>query len=371
MDYFDWSNFGTGAQKRFTSQTPFWGSGEMSNPFEQEVMQGTDLFKQQFKNLLGRDPTPDELGQFQVNALAGALPNAQNPGYGALSGLASSYIQNQFGPQAADYQKKQQTQQLGQSENQLQDIVNKTMSNTTSALTDPNSQIYQKLAGSMNNLGITPSSGAFQAGVGSTIANSGLNAANAGLQAIGIPGIQNIAGLTSVPYEQSFSSGQNAISDLNSLRDFNLESVIAQQLFNQSQPSGFEKDLGYANTASSILANLGKGYSSVGKPTWICTAMWRNKVLAACEVDRLHHHLFKSFFRRFFKFMEYFILGRVVVFMAERKGVDWHDWRTMFYDRVIAEPDSLKAVALYEEAFWQLFRWCAETKYKESYDGAR
>src|SRR5690242_1054378 len=151
----------------------------------------TQLFQQQFQNLVGRPPTPDELGSFQSQAMTSAINAPGDLSYGDASGIANSYIQNAFGPQAAAYQKQQQTEQLGQSQNQMQDIINKTMGNTASALSDPNSKIYQQLSGSMNNLGISPSSGAFQAGVGSTIANIGMDAANAGLQTIGIPGIQN------------------------------------------------------------------------------------------------------------------------------------------------------------------------------------
>src|SRR5258708_40208757 len=105
--YFDWSNFGTGAQQAFTS-SPNWYGGESSNPLEQQLMQSTNLFKQQFQNLLGRAPTADELRQFQVNAVAPNMPST----YGDAAGLASSYIQNQFGPQAASYSQQQQTNQL-------------------------------------------------------------------------------------------------------------------------------------------------------------------------------------------------------------------------------------------------------------------
>lgn len=354
MDYFSGADIGTGWDPH---QIAGWGSGEMQNSSVQQVQQATQLFRQQFQNLIGRPPTSDELGQFQSQALQSSVNAPGDLTYGDSSGISNAFIQQSFGPQAVEHQKQQQTDQLGQSQNQLQDIIRQTMGNTAGALTDPNSQIYQQLAGSMNNLGITPGSGAFQAGAGSTIANSGLNAANAGLQAIGIPGIQNIAGLTSVPYQQSFGSGQQALGHLNDLGDFGLQSSIAKMLADQSQSSGFEKNLGYANTASNIASNMAKGGAQLSGAgvTWICTQMKLEGLMTGEEVFRLHAHLYRAFWKRPIKFISYILFGNFLVYLANKYNTDWRVWKSEFYNDVMAEKDPAKAVDLYAEAFWKLY----------------
>lgn len=360
MDYYGGNLIGAGWDPK---QVAGWGSGEMQNSSVQQAQMATQLFQQQFQNLLGRAPTPQELGAFQSQVMTGAINQPGDLNYGDASGLANSYIQNAFGPQAAAYQQQQQMDQLGKSQSMVQDLINKTMSNTASQFKDPNSQLYQQFAGGMNNMGITPGSGAFQAGAGSTIANSGMQAANQGLMDIGIPGIQSIAQVGQNPYQQSFGSGANALQHQQGLSDFNLQSQIAQMLQQQMEPSAIQKDIGMAAGAGQAVGGLGQGMAGAAQLTWICTAMWRAKVLAAFEVDRLHKHLFQVFLKRPFKFLGYFLIGKLVVLWAERKGVIWEDWRPMFYDRVIAEPDPLKALSLYEDAFWELKNWCASLVY--------
>src|SRR5690349_11942349 len=128
MDYFSGANIGSGWNPK--QSVAGWGSGEMQNSSEQQALMATQLFQQQFQNLVGRPPTPDELGAFQSQAMTSAINAPGDLSYGDASGIANSYIQNAFGPQAAAYQKQQQTEQLGQSQNQMQDFINKTMGNT-------------------------------------------------------------------------------------------------------------------------------------------------------------------------------------------------------------------------------------------------
>lgn len=237
MNYFDWSNFGNDQARQFWTGQGDWHSGEMTNPDERNVQLGTDLFRQVFQNLVGRAPSAQELGDFQVNALP--APNFQNLGYGDISGLVNNYIQNSFAPQIASNQQTQQTSSLDRTQQLVQNLINTTMGNTAKDLSDPNSPTYQAFSGNMNNMGITPSSGAFQAGAGGTIASAGLGAASNALQSVGLPAISGIQGLSGLPL--STSQGNMDLSHLYSIGDFGLQSQLAQQMAEMAQPGWAEK----------------------------------------------------------------------------------------------------------------------------------
>lgn len=357
VDYFDWNQFGTGAADFYTKGSPAgaWAGGNSGLPLEQAVMQGTTLFKQNFKTQTGRDPTPDEIGAFQIQALPSALgSNSGSLGYGDMTGIANSFIQNQYGPEVAKYQQQQQATQLSSSQDLVQNLINKTMGNTASQFSDPNSSVYQSFSGGMNNLGISPSSGAFQAGAGSTIANAGLDASNSALASIGIPAISGIQNLSSAPYQSSISSGSSALTDLNNVRDFNMQAQLAKILGDEGQPSSSQNILGMASGSAQGAGSLLQGGAQAYKATWICSAMKKAGVLSGEEIDGLHDHLFKAFWKRPFKFLGYFIFGKLLVFVAERNNTDWRIWKSEFYNKVMAESDPVKALDLYEEAFWHL-----------------
>lgn len=335
-----------GLSDQFTSNPSFNIASQ-----RQQVTSGMDIFNQQFQNLVGRPPTPQESNDFSNNALYSAWNAPGDLSYSDTSNLVNNYLQNTFSPQIAQNQQQQQQSQLGQTQNTIQNLIQKQVGATASDITNPNSPTYQSFAGNLNNLGITPSSGAFQAGLGGQLGQTASNAINSALGAVSLPAISGIQGLTSLP--MNISQNYADLSHLNQLQDFGMQSDLARQLGSQSGPSGFQQGMAGLNTG----ANVAGGVSSFMKPTWICTAMWRSQVLLASEVDLLHHHLFKMFFRKFLKFLGYFVLGKFVVLQAQRSQVNWEAWRQLFYDRVIAEPDAAKALELYEEAFWRLFKW--------------
>ena len=322
----------------------------------QFVSQGAQIFAQNFQNLTGRPPTDQELQAYTKNALANAVDTPGGSSYQDLTGLAQGYVQNQFGPQAAQYQQQQQTSQLGQSQQLLQNLVNQSMQNTSSALADPNSQIYQALAGTMNNTGITPGSGAFQAGAGSTIANAGLEAANQGLQSIGIPGIQNIAGLTSVPYSQSFTSGTTGMGNLENLSNFQLQADLARQLQNMSEPSGLQKDLGMASGAASGAGNLLKGGAAAyqATPSYVCREMLRRGLLCESDLEDFYLHMFDAVWYKARAFWHYKVNGQKLVDAVNERGLDWKAFKALLFDRVMEEPDACKANELFADACHQL-----------------
>lgn len=331
-----------------------------------KLQQMSDQFSGMFRNAVGRDPNPDELSSMfeNIGGAVGSSPSGfSNTSYADFQNLFNPYIQNTYGQQIQQNQQQQQQTQLGTAQQQIQDLIKKQVSSTASDLTNPNSPTYQAFSGQMNNLGITPSSGAFQAGLGATLGQAGANDISAALGGVSLPAISGQMATAQAPYQMSMQNMYPGLSSYggrqNDIYDFMLQSDLGQKLFDQSQPSGFEKGLGYANSASNIVSNL----ASTKKNTWICTAMWKNKVLASDEVDRLHNHLFKSFFKKFWKFMGYFAIGRFVVLLAEINNVNWEEWRPLFYDRVISEKDSLKAVDLYEDAFWTLTKWAWREKW--------
>jgi hypothetical protein len=81
--------------------------------------------------------------------------------------------------------------------------------------------------------------------------------------------------------------------------------------------------------------------------------MWEAGILSYGEVRALHNHLYKAWWKRPLKFLSYLIFGKLLVNLANKANTNWSLWREAFYDDVIAEPDSAKAVDLYESAFWK------------------
>jgi hypothetical protein len=326
-----------------------WQNLDQSGPMIQSQQ---TAFQQTFKNLMGRDPTSDEVNQYFGQSFA----NAAHPDLLDPYQTAQSYTTNAFGPDITKYQQQQQTDQLTKSQGLVQDLVNQTMSNTAGQFKDPNSQLYQQFSGGMNNMGITPSSGAFQAGAGSTIANSGLQAANNALQGVTIPGVNSIQGLTSTPYQSAYSGAAAGQQNSQNLQDFFLQAQLAQMLGNQGGQSGWMKDLGMASGAAQGTGSLLQGGAQAYKATWICTAMRNENILGPLEVKRLHNHLYPAFWKRPWKFLGYLALGKFVVLAANLLKIDWNDWRSRFYDQVIWEEDPVKAVDLYELSFWELVK---------------
>lgn len=307
-------------------------------------------FMQAYKNLTGKDATISEIAPFIQNAgiSAAALPG--NLSFGDLSSLANNYIQQTFPKDVSGYSQQQQTDQLGKTQQTIQDLISKGTAATSADLTNPNSPTYQSFSGLMNNMGITPSAGAFQAGMGGVLGQNAANISNAALGGVTLPALSGIQGLSGYGLQQA--QGNSNLGHMTQLGDFGLQQQLAAMLADKAKPSGLQQGIG----EGAAIANAGANLLTAGKPngTWICTAMRKDGVLAPSEVDRLHQHLFPSLLRRFWKFLGYFAFGKFLVLAANRADIDWHDWRPLFYDRVIAEKDSLKAVDLYEEAFWSL-----------------
>lgn len=358
MDYFDANNFGTGAQQRFTSQ-PAWGSGEMTGAGEQGVMQGTDLFRQQFRNLMGRDPTADELGKYQVNALASALPNFQNPGYGTLSGVADAYINNTFGPEIANRQIQTQTEaqnkQLDSTQSRVQDLVKSLNQNTQDFLTSPESQA--SIQGSLNNTGML-NSGAYSKTMAGLMSQGALQNQSNALQGVTIPALQNIqglSGLSGVPYQNSMQGGQGALTDLNNIRDFNWQSTLAQMLADKGQPSGLQSGIGMASSLLQGGGQAAQGGAAAYKATsYICMELIKRGLLCDSDMDDFHVHIMPALFKKGRAFWKYAMDGYKLAVAVNRADLDWKVFKPLLFDRVMDEKDPCEAVDLYADACHQL-----------------
>lgn len=310
-------------------------------------------FMQAYKNLTGKDATIQEIAPFIQNAGVSAAGLPGNLGYSDLSSLANNYIQQTFPKDVSGYAQQQQTDQLGKTQQTIQDLISKSTATTAADLTNPNSPTYQSFSGLMNNMGITPSSGAFQAGMGGVLGQNAANTANSALTGVTLPALSGIQGLSGFGLQNA--QGNSSLSHMNDLSDFGLQQQMSQMLFDKMQPSGFEKGLGYANTASNIFGNVAGGARDL-KGTWICTAMVRHGVMTKTEVKTLHDHLYRAFWKRPFKFIGYVLFGRFLVGLAESVKTDWKVWKPSFYQDIMAEKDPIKAVDLYEEAFWNLYK---------------
>lgn len=369
-EYFDNTQFGTGAQDRYVNQAAgAWHSGEMSNSLEQGVQQGTQLFKQTFRQLMGRDPTQDELGSYQVNALAGALPNGQNPGYGDLSGLAHSYINNQYGDQIAAAQQQKQTQaaqdQLKQTFSQGTDLVNQLNQSSQNYLMSPESQA--QIQGGLNNRGMLNSGAYSQTLAGLMAQGANQNQASV-LQGVGVPALSNIQGLSSIsgnPYNQSMSQGQGAINDLNGIRNFNWEADLAKILGQTGQPSSAQNIMGMASGAAQGAGALGQGAGGAKSATqsYVCREMKKRRLLCESDLEDFYLHMFPAVWKKARAFWHYKINGQKLVDAVNRKpdaDLIWKTMKPLLFDGVMAERDPIKAVNNFASACEHL---CGITDY--------
>lgn len=347
MDYFDWNL--TGGADPNKMGIVGWGSGEMQNSSVQQTTAGMQQFKQVFQNLVGRPPTGEELSGFAQNALAGAVNAPGDLGYGDTSNLINNYIQSSFGPQLAQHQQNTQTQQLDKTNGLINNLVSGVTGNEAKLFSDPNSSVYQAFSGLMNNQGISPSSGAFQAGAGNAIAGAGTNAINNAMQSVGLPALSGIQNSPNMPFQWA---GQNSdLGHLNQLGDFGLQASLAQMLANQSEPSGFEKNLGYAKSASDIVGNAGMASGPAMTATsYVCKELIKRGLICESDMDDFHVHIMPAMFKKGRAFWKYAIDGASLVNSANAANLNWAFFKPLLFDRVMQEPDPCKAVDLYATA---------------------
>ncbi len=338
------------ASKQFTQNRAWAPSGDNN---AQQVQSGLDTFQSTFQNLLGRPPTQEELSGFASKALFGAWNQPGNLNFSDTTNLANNYIQQAFGPQMAEHQQQQQMGQLGKYQGAIQDLISKQTQATSQDLMNPNSPTYQGFAGQMNNMGITPSSGAFQAGLGGVLGQSAANAQNQALGQFSLPAIGGAFQTGQQPYQ--FALGNSNIGRLNDLEDFSLQSSLAQKLAAQGAPSGLQSAMGMASGGAQGAGGLMQGGAAAKTATsYVCMELIKRGLLCDMDMDDFHIHIMPAMFKKGRAFWKYAMDGWRLVDAVNAKGLDWKTFKPLLFDRVMEEPDPCKAVDLYADACHQL-----------------
>lgn len=326
-----------------------WDYGATQNVLDQY---GND-FSQQFQNAVGRPPTADEINQFYQKAVTPVL-NTQS----GFSSTDPNAVVSQYIPQAYQTQIQQnQISQLPGLEQQIAGLSSNVGAETARQLADPNSGAYQEFSGSMNNLGITPSSGAFQAGEGATVGNAASQTMQNLLSSLGGGAI---AGAQSPTFQGIYGQGQQAGAGLASnnqnLYDFNLQSELAKQLANEGNPSGAQSALGMASGSAQGLGSLLQGGASVKNATssYVCREMMKRGLLCESDLEDFYYHMFDAVWYKARAFWSYKVNGQKLVDAANAKGVDWSEFKPLLFDRVMDEKDPCKSIDLFSDACRQL-----------------
>lgn len=333
---------------------PLWDQLVQASGYHTEkINPAIDMFRQTYKSLTGQDPDLNQINDFAQNGLMSAVSNPGQFGYSDMSNLVNNYVQNSAGDQVAANQQQKQETQLGKTQQTIQDLIGKQTAATTAQLTDPNSPTYQQFSGMMNNLGITPSSGAFQAGLGGQIGQSAANATNAALGSVSLPAISGIQGMNQNPY--GFAQQNSNLSHINSLGDFGLKAGYDQLAARDAAPSGLDKGLGYGASYLSGAGNAAVGSAALMQATsYVCWELIRRGLLCESDMEDFHIHIMPAMFKKGRAFWKYAMDGLNLVNEVNRKGLDWKVFKPLLFDRVMAEPDPCKAVDLYADACHQL-----------------
>lgn len=314
---------------------------------------GTD-FAQQFQNAVGRPPTADEINQFYQQAV---MPvGSTQAGFSSTdpTAVAQKYIPQAFQSQIQE----NQAAQIPKLEQQIGDLSANVGKQTAAQLSDPSSDTYRMFSGVLNNMGITPSSGAFQSGLGSTIGNAATQTMQ---QLLGNLGGGAIAGNQSPSFSSLYGTGQQAGQGMNaynqSLNDFNIQAALAKQLADESQPSTAMKDIAMAQGASKALMGLGTAAGPAATATsYVCKALIAHGLATESDLDLLHFKTIPAVFQKARAFWWYATHAKELVAIAERDGLDWRMWRKWFLDDPISKSDPVEAVEEYITAYESLCR---------------
>lgn len=328
----------------------FYKSGPFQDPAQQQqVSDAMNLFKTTFKNLTGQDATPDQIGQFAQGALYNSWIAPGELTYSDNSNLANNYVQNQFSPQIASYNQQQQTNQLQNTQQMIQDLVSKQTAAQAADLTNPNSPTYKSFAGLMNNMGITPDSGAFQEGIGGQLGSNAASAINAALGGVSMPALSGIQGMTNFPLQ--FASGNSNLGHFNEVSDFSLQALYDQLAARDAAPSGLDKGLGYGAAFLNGAGNAAIGSSALMNSTsYVCKELIKRGLISESDMDDFHVHIMPAMFKKGRAFWKYAMDGRALVDSANAVGLKWEFFKPMLFDHVMQKNDPCKAVDQYAKA---------------------
>lgn len=319
---------------------------------------------QAFQQHFGRAPTASELAKV-VPIFEGGDKNITD-----VSG-GNRYVASLFDQDKAlkDLEKtlteqmtKQQTQSdelYTKQQDQLSQALQK-QREAASAYYSPGGTGYQGLAGQVNSAGLLDS-GAFSEAIAKQLGEVEKGIAGQAATGFAIPSLlnqqQNQSGIgmqgiqaQMYPYMQSIQTPTTLQNRGYEVEDFYRQAELASRLGQMGQPSGFEKGLGYANTASNIYSNLAgnKGTS------YVCKELIKRGLLCESDMDDFHVHIMPAMFKKGRAFWKYAMDGYKLVQAVNAKGLDWSVFKPLLFDRVMEETDVCKAVDLYADACHQL-----------------
>lgn len=350
---------------------PTWGAEE------QFLTSMGDSFKNVYKQYLGADPTEADYDRFYREV---GMPMWQtSPGFKGLSQfdtmgatqawLPSAYSGEIEGRQESKAREQEQQRIAAQrsafSSNQdlLQQALQKSRASTTDYYTTGAGS--EQIKRTLNSRGLMDS-GAFPETLANVLAQADIGMQQNAFSNFGIPtvsGMQNLSG-SGIGAGQSYLNGLNnqGLQQQNQLGQYSrdlyglgLQRDWAREIAEMGQPSGFEKNLGYANTASSIASNMGTPMAMGAQMTsYVCKELIKRNLICESDMDDFHVHIMPAMFKKGRAFWKYAMDGFKLVDAANKKGLDWSAFKTLLFDRVMAEKDPCKAVDLYADACRQL-----------------
>jgi len=318
-----------------------WGAGQFQGPGGgQEAAQwyAGNFFNQ----LFGRDPTQEELAQFTPYFI-GTDPNIANVAGGqqAISSYANQLQQAQQAPQ-------QEAQALQTQIPLISDLVKNQTSAIGADLTNPNSPTYQQFSGMMNNMGITPSSGAWQAGMGGILGQNAAQAENAALGGVALPIATGYSQGAMAPFTQTMQQPQDLFTNNLQMQDMIQQMIAASGIAGQSGPSGFESAMGLASGGAQGLGSLGQGYGAVAKgKSAVCMELFHRGLISREKLHAVLSKLLKASFIKTRALVQYEKNNRQLVNTANRKNFNWEKATGWLVDSVLESPTVSSAVNRY------------------------
>lgn len=197
-----------------------------------------------FAELFGRNPTESELSSLAPNYLGS---NIQVANFGGGDQAMASYFQQQ---QAKANAPNEERQALEAQIPLISDLVNKQTQSVASDLFNPSSPTYQTFAGMMNNMGVTPSSGAFQAGMGGILGQSASQALQQALGSVGLPIASGYGSGAMMPYMSAMQRPDALFQNNLDYQNFLNQMIAGKQMAEEQEPGWASK---YAMPLSSAL----------------------------------------------------------------------------------------------------------------------
>jgi hypothetical protein len=308
--------------------------------------QYVQTFADTMQRLTGRAPNIDEINAFISGPGMSAAAAPGDISYSDLNNLASAYTQNTFANDVTGYQEKQQADSLSRQQEMIKKLVADQTGAATEQLTNP--QTKSMLQGAYNGMGLA-SGGAFDAGVGNTLANAAAGNISSALGAFTLPALGNIQNLSGITYGGDSGQRYSGLGHLNDLQDFGLQSGLMRSLQEMMQPSGMDRAIGYTSSLLNAGGNAAKGGAAIGS-TYICSELIRRGLLTRSDLDDLYAHIMPAMFKKGRALWHYAMNGQQLVNAANKVGVNWALLKPLFFDAVMDEPDAAMAVNKYAKA---------------------